>query len=39
LKTEAMTASSLERTGEKLAPMPAGIARLSIRWRKSGVIR
>ena len=39
LKTEAMTASSLERTGEKLAADAAGIARFVDSLRKSGVIR
>ena len=39
LKTAAMTASSLERTGEKLAADAAGIARFVDSLRKSGVIR
>jgi electron transfer flavoprotein beta subunit len=39
LKTEAMTASSLERTGEKLAADAAGIARFVDSLRKSGAIR
>jgi electron transfer flavoprotein beta subunit len=39
LKTEAMTASSMERTGEKLAADAAGIARFVDSLRKSGVIR
>jgi len=39
LKTEAMTASNLERTGEKLAADAAGIARFVDSLRKSGVIR
>ena len=38
LKTEAMTASSLERTGEKLAADAAGIARFVDSLRKSGWI-
>jgi len=39
LKTAAMTASSLERTGEKLAADAAGIARFVDSLRKSGVIK
>jgi len=39
LKTAAMTASSLERTGEKLAADSAGIARFVDSLRKSGVIK
>ena len=39
LKTTAMTASSMERTGEKLAADAAGIARFVDSLRKSGVIR
>jgi electron transfer flavoprotein beta subunit len=39
LRTEAMTASSLERTGEKLAADAAGISRFVDSLRKSGVIR
>ena len=38
LKTTAMTASSMERTGEKLAGDAAGIARFVDSLRKSGVI-
>jgi electron transfer flavoprotein beta subunit len=39
LKTAAMTAASLERTGEKLAADAAGIARFVDSLRKRGVIR
>jgi len=39
LKTTAMTASSMERTGEKLAADAAGIARFVDSLRKSGVIK
>ena len=39
LKTAAMTASSMERTGEKLAADAAGIARFVDSLRKSGVIK
>ena len=39
LKTTAMTASSMERTGEKLAGDAAGIARFVDSLRKSGVIK
>jgi len=39
LKTAAMTASSMERTGEKLAADAAGIARFVDSLRKSGVIQ
>jgi len=38
LKTEAMTASSMERTGEKLPADAAGIARFVDSLRKSGLI-
>ena len=39
LNTAAMTASSMERTGEKLAADAAGIARFVESLRKSGVIK
>ncbi len=39
LKTATMTASSMERTGEKLAADAAGIARFVDSLRKSGVIK
>jgi electron transfer flavoprotein beta subunit len=39
LKTAALTASSMERTGEKLAADAAGIARFVDSLRKRGVIR
>ncbi len=39
LKTAAMTASSMERTGEKLAADAAGIGRFVDSLRKSGVIK
>jgi hypothetical protein len=39
MKTVAVTASSMERTGEKLAADAAGISRFVDSLRKRGVIR